>query len=519
QPEVVLNNLYKQTSLQTSFGMNMLALVDGQPKVLGLKEALVHYIAHQKVVIRRRTQFELEKAQNRAHILQGLLIALDNIEEVIASIRGSKTAEEAQIGLIERFELSVIQAKAILDMRLQRLTGLERDKIENEYNELKVLITDLEDILANENRVVEIIRQELIDVREKFGDNRRTEIVEADFMDIEDEDLIPQEDIVITLTNKGYIKRLPSSTYRAQNRGGRGVKGMGTVDEDFVEHLISMNTHDYLLFFTNTGRVYRLKGYQVPEYGRAARGLPVVNLLPIDKDELVSAVIPISDFKEDGYLMFATQRGVGKRTNLSEFESIRANGKIAINLRENDQLISVRKTTGSNEIVMASTNGKLIRFTETDVREMGRTASGVIAMRIPEDEQIVGMEIVNENEEVLVVTERGYGKRTPISEYRLQSRGGKGVITLNVTDKNGRLIGLKAVQGDEHDLMIMTNEGIIIRLPIAQVSKIGRATQGVRLIRLESTQAVATIALVDHEEDEMPEQIDNESEQLTLLNE
>ncbi|MGL5914951.1 MAG: DNA gyrase subunit A, partial [Culicoidibacterales bacterium] len=380
QPEVVLNNLYKQTSLQTSFGMNMLALVDGQPKVLGLKEALVHYIAHQKVVIRRRTQFELEKAQNRAHILQGLLIALDNIEEVIASIRGSKTAEEAQIGLIERFELSVIQAKAILDMRLQRLTGLERDKIENEYNELKVLITDLEDILANENRVVEIIRQELIDVREKFGDNRRTEIVEADFMDIEDEDLIPQEDIVITLTNKGYIKRLPSSTYRAQNRGGRGVKGMGTVDEDFVEHLISMNTHDYLLFFTNTGRVYRLKGYQVPEYGRAARGLPVVNLLPIDKDELVSAVIPISDFKEDGYLMFATQRGVGKRTNLSEFESIRANGKIAINLRENDQLISVRKTTGSNEIVMASTNGKLIRFTETDVREMGRTASGVIAM-------------------------------------------------------------------------------------------------------------------------------------------
>ncbi|MGL4952394.1 MAG: DNA gyrase subunit A [Culicoidibacterales bacterium] len=519
QPEVVLNNLYKQTSLQTSFGMNMLALVDGQPKVLGLKEALVHYIAHQKVVIRRRTQFELEKAQNRAHILQGLLIALDNIEEVIASIRGSKTAEEAQIGLIERFELSVIQAKAILDMRLQRLTGLERDKIENEYNELKVLITDLEDILANENRVVEIIRQELIDVREKFGDNRRTEIVEADFMDIEDEDLIPQEDIVITLTNKGYIKRLPSSTYRAQNRGGRGVKGMGTVDEDFVEHLISMNTHDYLLFFTNTGRVYRLKGYQVPEYGRAARGLPVVNLLPIDKDELVSAVIPISDFKEDGYLMFATQRGVGKRTNLSEFESIRANGKIAINLRENDQLISVRKTTGSNEIVMASTNGKLIRFTETDVREMGRTASGVIAMRIPEDEQIVGMEIVNENEEVLVVTERGYGKRTPISEYRLQSRGGKGVITLNVTDKNGRLIGLKAVKGDEHDLMIMTNEGIIIRLPIAQVSKIGRATQGVRLIRLESTQAVATIALVDHEEDEMPEQIDNESEQLTLLNE
>ncbi|MGL4972380.1 MAG: DNA gyrase subunit A [Culicoidibacterales bacterium] len=519
QPEVVLNNLYKQTSLQTSFGMNMLALVDGQPKVLGLKEALVHYIAHQKVVIRRRTQFELEKAQSRAHILQGLLVALDNIDAVIALIRSSKTTEEAQIGLIERFELSVIQAKAILDMRLQRLTGLERDKIENEYNDLNVLITDLEDILANEIRVVEIIRQELIEVRDKFGDERRTEIVEADFMDIEDEDLIPQEDIVITLTNKGYIKRLPSSTYRAQNRGGRGVKGMGTVDEDFVEHLISMNTHEYLLFFTNTGRVYRLKGYQVPEYGRAARGLPVVNLLPIDKNEVVSAVIPITDFSEDGYLMFATQRGVGKRTNLSEFESIRANGKIAINLRENDQLISVRKTTGNNEVIMAATNGKLIRFTETDVREMGRTASGVIAMRIADDEQIVGMEIVNENEEVLVVTERGYGKRTPISEYRLQSRGGKGVITLNVTDKNGRLIGLKAVNGDDHDLMIMTNEGIIIRLPIAQVSKIGRATQGVRLIRLESTQAVATIALVDHEEDEMPEQIDNESEQLTLLNE
>lgn len=520
QPEVVLNNLYKQTSLQTSFGMNMLALVDGQPKVLGLKEALAHYIEHQKVVIRRRTQFELEKAQSRAHILQGLLIALDNIDAVIALIRGSKTAEEAQIGLIERFELSVIQAKAILDMRLQRLTGLERDKIENEYQDLKILITDLEDILAHEIRVIEIIREELSEVRDKFGDERRTEIVEADFTDIEDEDLIPQEDIVITLTNKGYIKRLPSSTYRAQNRGGRGVKGMGTVDEDFVEHLISMNTHEFLLFFTNTGRVYRLKGYQVPEYGRAARGLPVVNLLPIDKDEVISAVIPIKDFSEAGYLMFATQRGVGKRTNLAEFESIRANGKIAINLREGDQLISVRKTTGTNEVIMAATNGKLIRFNESDVREMGRTASGVITMRIADEDQIVGMEIVTENEEVLVVTERGYGKRTPIEEYRLQSRGGKGVITLNVTDKNGRLIGLKAVNGDDHDLMIMTNEGIIIRLPIDQVSKIGRATQGVRLIRLETTQAVATIALVDREEEEeMLEQIDNESEQLTLLSE
>ena len=295
---------------------------------------------------------------------------------------------------------------------------------------------------------------------------------------------------------------------------------MGTVDEDFVEHLISMNTHEFLLFFTNTGRVYRLKGYQVPEYGRAARGLPVVNLLPIDKDEIISAVIPIKDFSEEGFLMFATERGVGKRTNLSEFESIRANGKIAINLREGDQLISVRKTNGTNEVIMAATSGKLIRFSEADVREMGRTASGVITMRIPETEQIVGMEIVTENEEVLVVTERGYGKRTPISEYRLQSRGGKGVITLNVTDKNGRLIGLKAVNGDDHDLMIMTNEGIIIRLPIDQVSKIGRATQGVRLIRLETTQAVATIALVDREEEEeMLEQIDNESEQLTLLGE
>lgn len=520
QPEVVLNNLYKQTSLQTSFGINMLALVDGQPQVLGLKPVLTHYIEHQKVVIRRRTQFELEKAQNRAHILQGLLIALDNIDAVIALIRGSKTAEEAQIGLIERFELSIIQAKAILEMRLQRLTGLERDKIDNEYQELKILIANLTDILASEIRVIEIIREELIEVRDKFGDARRTELVEADFSDIEDEDLIPQEDIVITLTNKGYIKRLPSSTYRSQNRGGRGVKGMGTVDEDFIEHLISMNTHEYLLFFTNKGRVYRLKGYQVPEYGRAARGLPVVNLLPIDKEEVISAVIPITDFNEAGYLMFATERGIGKRTNLSEFESIRANGKIAINLREGDQLISVRKTIGDNEVIIAATNGKMIRFNESDVREMGRTASGVMLMRIPEDEQVIGMEIVTENEEVLVVTERGYGKRTPIGEYRLQSRGGKGVITLNITDKNGRLIGLKAVNGDDHDLMIMTNEGIIIRLPIDQVSKIGRATQGVRLIRLESTQSVATIALVDREEvEETPEQIDIESEQLTLLSE
>ncbi|MGL5296343.1 MAG: DNA gyrase subunit A [Culicoidibacterales bacterium] len=520
QPEVVLNNLYKQTSLQTSFGMNMLALVDGQPKVLGVKEALTHYIEHQKVVIRRRTQFELEKAQARAHILQGLLIALDHIDEVIALIRGSKTAEEAQIGLIETFELTVIQAKAILDMRLQRLTGLERDKIDNEHLDLKVLIKDLEDILKHEIRVIEIIRQELTDVRDKFGDRRRTEIIEADFNDIEDEDLIPQEDIVITLTNKGYVKRLPSSTYRAQNRGGRGVKGMGTVEDDFVEHLISMNTHEYLLFFTNTGRVYRLKGYQVPEYGRTARGLPIVNLLPIDKDEVVSAVIPIRDFAEEGYLMFATQRGVGKRTQLSEFENIRANGKIAINLREGDELISVRKTTGTNEIIVAATNGKMIRFNETDVREMGRTAAGVYVMRISDEDKVVGMEVIQQDEEVLIVTERGYGKRTPISDYRLQSRGGKGVITVNVTDKNGRLVGVKAVKGDEHDLMIMTNEGIIIRLQTDQVSSIGRATQGVRLIRLELTQSVATIALVDREEiEETPEQNDIESEQLTLLDE
>lgn len=497
---VLLNNLYKHTALQTSFGINMLSLVDGEPKVLDLKQCLYHYLEHQKVVIRRRTAYELEKAEARAHILEGLRIALDHLDEVISLIRSSRTADIARQGLMERFGLSDKQAQAILDMRLQRLTGLERDKIEEEYAELLSLIAELKAILADEEKVLEIIRNELSEIKERFNDTRRTEIVLGGMESIEDEDLIPEQNIVITLTHNGYVKRLPASTYKSQNRGGRGVQGMGTNEDDFVEHLLTTSTHDHILFFTNKGKVYRTKGYEIPEYSRTAKGIPIINLLEVEKGEWVNAIIPIREFSDDSYLFFATKDGLAKRTPLSSFANIRNNGLIAITLREEDELISVRLTGGDKDIVVGTSDGMLIRFHEQDVRSMGRTAAGVKAISLSEEDQVVGMEIAEDNMDVLIVTRNGYGKRTPIEEYRIQTRGGKGLKTCNITDKNGKLIALKSVQGEE-DIMLITVAGVLIRMPVDQISRMGRNTQGVKLIRLEGDQEVATVAKAQREED------------------
>ncbi|TQR20012.1 DNA gyrase subunit A [Psychrobacillus vulpis] len=501
---VLLNNLYKQTALQSSFGVNMLALVDNQPKVLNIKEMIYHYLEHQKVVIRRRTQYELNKAEDRAHILEGLRIALDHIDEIIALIRASQTGEEAKHGLMEKFNLSDRQAQAILDMRLQRLTGLERDKIEDEYNALIKLIEDLKFILANEYRVLEIIREEITEIKDRFADKRRTEIVAGGAEVLEDEDLIPIENSVLTLTNKGYIKRLPANTYKSQKRGGRGVQGMGTNDDDFVEHLLYTSTHDTILFFTNKGKVYRARGFEVPEYGRTAKGLPLINLLGIEKDEQVTAMIPMASFEEDNYFIFTTKQGVTKRSPVSGFAHIRANGLIAISLREEDELIAVRLTDGSKQIIIGTRQGKLLRFEETDIRSMGRTASGVRGIRLKDDDYVVGMEIIEPDQEILVVTENGYGKRTPETEYRLQSRGGMGVKTCQITDKNGPLSAVKAVDGSE-DLMLITINGMLIRMDVKDISVTGRSTQGVRLMRLSEDELIATVAKVEKEEDEEDE--------------
>jgi DNA gyrase subunit A len=497
---VLLNNLYKHTALQTSFGINMLSLVDGEPKVLNLKQCLYHYLEHQKVVIRRRTAYELEKAEARAHILEGLRIALDHLDEVISLIRSSRTADIARQGLMERFGLSEKQAQAILDMRLQRLTGLERDKIEEEYAELTQLIAELKAILADEEKVLEIIRNELLEIKERFNDTRRTEIVPGGVESIEDEDLIPEQNIVITLTHNGYIKRLPASTYKSQNRGGRGVQGMGTNENDFVEHLLTTSTHDYILFFTNKGKVYRTKGYEIPEYSRTAKGIPIINLLEVEKGEWVNAIIPIREFTDDHYLFFTTKQGLAKRTPLSSFANIRNNGLIAITLREEDELISVRLTTGDKDIIIGTSDGMLIRFQEQDVRSMGRTAAGVKGISLSEEDHVVGMEIAEDNMDVLIVTKNGYGKRTPVDEYRLQSRGGKGLKTCNITDKNGKLVAVKSVKGEE-DIMLITVDGVLIRMPVEQISRMGRNTQGVKLIRLEDDQEVATVAKAQREED------------------
>ncbi|GKV57680.1 DNA gyrase subunit A [Sporosarcina sp. NCCP-2222] len=495
---VLLNNLYKHTALQSSFGINMLALVDGQPKILALKEILYHYLEHQKVVIRRRTQFDLNKAEDRAHILEGLRIALDHIDEIIALIRASKTTDEAKHGLMERFELSDRQAQAILDMRLQRLTGLERDKIESEYQELLVLIAELRAILADEQKVVDIIKEELLEVKRRFADERRTDITMGGSEMLEDEDLIPVENSVLTLTHNGYIKRLPANTYRSQRRGGRGIQGMGTNDDDFVEHLLNTSTHDTILFFTSRGRVFKKKGYEVPEYSRTAKGLPIINLLDFDKNEKVTAMIPIEKFEEDKYLFFATCGGVVKRTPISDFANIRSNGLIALTLRGDDELIGVRMTSGNEQIAIGTKNGMLIKFHEEDIRVMGRVASGVRGIRLREGDIAVGMDTVREGDEILVVTEKGFGKRTPESEYRIQTRGGYGLKTLNVTERNGQLVAMKTVNGTE-DLMLITIHGILIRMDIEDISSIGRSTQGVRLIRLGEDELVATVAKVEKE--------------------
>lgn len=500
-PNVLLNNLYKQTALQSSFGINMLALVNGQPKVLSLKETLIHYLDHQKDVIRRRTQYELNKAEQRAHILEGLRIALDYIDEIIALIRASNTTDIAREGLIQNFKLTEKQAQAILDMRLQRLTGLERQKIEEEYEKLLELIKELKSVLENENKLLDIIREELIEIKEKYNDERRTEIVMGGVDFFEDEDLIPEEDIVVCLTHRGYIKRLPSSTYRTQNRGGRGVQGMSTHDDDFVEHLVTASTHDTILFFTNKGKVYRLKGYQIPEYGRAAKGLPVINILEIEKDEWVNTVISAPEFDEEKFLFFTTKYGISKRTSLNQFANIRRNGIIALTLRDEDELISVQLTDGSKDIMIATRNGYLIRFDEQQIRSMGRSAAGVKGISLRDDDEVVSMEIVEENDYILNVTENGYGKRTPESDYRMINRGGKGVFTANVTDKTGSVVAVKSVNGDE-DLMIMTDSGVLIRTPIEAISITGRNTQGVRLIRLQEDQKVATVACVEKEEEQ-----------------
>ncbi|EKF34301.1 DNA gyrase subunit A [Bacillus xiamenensis] len=511
---VLLNNLYKQTTLQTSFGINLLALVDGQPKVLSLKQCLEYYLEHQKVIIRRRTAYELRKAEARAHILEGLRIALDHLDEVIALIRGSQTAEIARNGLMENYTLSEKQAQAILDMRLQRLTGLEREKIEDEYKGLVELIAELKAILADNEKVLEIIREELTEIKERFNDTRRTEIVTAGIETIEDEDLIPVENIVITLTHNGYIKRLPASTYRSQKRGGKGVQGMGTNEDDFVEQLISTSTHDTILFFSNKGKVYRAKGYEIPEFGRTAKGIPIINLLEVEKGEWINAIIPVSEFDEDSYLFFTTRHGVSKRTSLSQFANIRNNGLIALSLREEDELMAVRLTNGEKQIIIGTKKGMLIRFDETDVREMGRTAAGVKGITLSEDDIVVGMEILEPDANVLIVTEKGYGKLTPEKEYRVQSRGGKGLKTCKITDNNGPLVAVKATNAEtEEDLMIITGSGVIIRMAVSDISTTGRVTQGVRLIRLGDDEHVATVALVEQSQEDDEESTEENTEE------
>ncbi len=512
---VLLNNLYKHTALQTTFGINMLSLVDDQPKVLNLKQMLYYYLEHQKVIVRRRTQFELRKAEARAHILEGLRIALDHIDEIIALIRGSQTTDIAREGLMTKFELSEKQAQAILDMRLQRLTGLERDKIEQEYSELMTLIGELRAILADEGKLLDLIREELLEVKERFNDERRTEIVLTGLESIEDEDLIPQENIVISLTNKGYIKRLPASTYRSQRRGGRGIQGMGTNEDDFVEHLLTTSTHDTILFFTNKGKVYRSKGYEIPEFGRTAKGLPIVNLLEVSQDEWVNAIIPVQEFADDWFLFFTTKQGISKRSPLSSFANIRNNGLIALGLRDNDELISVKLTDGERDIIIGTKNGLLIRFPETDVRSMGRTATGVKGITLSDGDEVVGMDILEEKDDILIVTKKGYGKRTGAEEYRIQSRGGKGIKTCNITEKNGDLVSVQTVTGEE-DIMVITADGVIIRMDVAQISRLGRNTMGVKLIRLgaDDDQYVSTVAKVEKESD-VEAEAEEENEAMT----
>lgn len=494
---VILNNLFKQTQMQTNFSFNMLAIQNGVPKILSVRQILESYIEHQKEVVTRRTRFDKEKAEARAHILEGLLIALDHIDEVIRIIRNSETDALAQAELMERFDLSERQSQAILDMRLRRLTGLERDKIQSEYDELVSLIADLIDILAKPERVVLIIKEELEEVKRKHADPRRTELMVGEVISLEDEDLIEEADVLITLSNQGYIKRLAQDEFQAQKRGGRGVQGTGVKDDDFVRELVSTSTHDHLLFFTNKGRVYRLKGYEIPEYGRTAKGLPVVNLLKLEENESIQTIINVTkDQAADNYLFFATRQGIVKRTNVNEFSNIRQNGLKALNLKDDDELINVFLTDGQADVIMGTKFGYSVRFAETDVRNMGRTATGVRGIKLREGDHLVGATIVSDDQEVLVLSEKGYGKRTPASEYPTKGRGGKGIITLKVADKNGPLAGLTTVQGNE-DIMVITDTGVIIRTSIANISQTGRSTMGVKVMRLDEEAKIMTFALVD----------------------
>ena len=500
--QVVLNKLYKHTAFQTTYGIIFLMLDQGVPKTLGLKDIIVKYIDFQKEVIIRRTKYDLDVAEKRVHILEGLKIALDNIDAVIKLIRAAKSDDEARIGLMTNFKLTEVQANAILEMKLRRLTGLEREKIENELNDLLKLIEELRGILASDEKVLEVIKNELLEIKDKYGDERRTNIDMTAIEYIEDESLIPNEDVIVTLTRNGYIKRLRTDTYRTQNRGGVGVNGMTINEEDFVEHLISMKTHDYILFFSNKGRVYRMKGYEVPEFSRQSKGLPIINLLQLDKDENISSIVEISaDSSEIKYLVFTTKNGVVKRTDISEFDSIRKSGKIAIVLKENDELISVRKTCGNNEIAIGANNGRMVRFPETEIRPMGRSSSGVKGIDL-DGSYVVGAEVVNPGQTILIVTDKGYGKKTVIDEYRLTHRGSKGVKALNVTDKNGMMVALKCIDDSEYDVIIVTDNGTLMKMPLEQVSTLKRATQGVRLINLKNDEKVATVAIVTKEANE-----------------
>lgn len=497
-PQVVLNNLYKHTNFQISYGIIFLMLDQGVPKTLGLKDIISKYIDHQKEVIIRRTRFDLEKDERRVHILEGYKIAQDNIDEVIKIIKTAKSDVEAKEKLMTRFALSEIQTDAILELKLRRLTGMEREKIEAELRDLLLEIEELKSILASEQKVLDIIKKELLDIKNRYADERRTHIDMTAIEYIEDESLIPEDKIVITLTKKGYIKRLSASTYKTQHRGGVGIKGMTTNEEDFVEQILNCSTHDYVLFFTNKGKVYRVKGYEIPEYSRQSKGLPIINLLNLENGEYVTSLLNGSNDSEDKFLVFATKSGLIKRTDLAEFYNIRSNGKKFITLREDDELISVKGTNGENDVLMASSNGRMVRFNENSIRVMGRSAAGVRGINL-DGGYLVGMEIVKPNEDVLVISENGYGKKTPIEDYRITNRGGKGVKTISITNKNGSIVSFKTVT-DDKDLIIITNTGMIIRLAVDKISRMSRVTQGVKLINLKDDTRVSSTAIVDREE-------------------
>ena len=511
---VILNNLFKMTQMQTSFGFNMLAIQNGVPKILSLRQILDAYIEHQKEVVTRRTQFDKEKAEARAHILEGLLIALDHIDEVIRIIRASETDQEAQAELMSKFKLSERQSQAILDMRLRRLTGLERDKIQSEYDDLIALIADLADILAKPERVAQIIKEELDEVKRKFGDKRRTELMVGEVLTLEDEDLIEESDVLITLSNKGYIKRLDQDEFTAQKRGGRGVQGTGVKDDDFVRELVSTSTHDHLLFFTNKGRVYRLKGYEIPEYGRTAKGLPVVNLLKLDEGESIQTIINVeSERSDDAYIFFTTRAGIVKRTSVKEFANIRQNGLKALNLKDDDELINVLLTQDDTDIIIGTKLGYAVRFNQSSVRSMSRSATGVKGVKLREGDAVVGARVITDQDEVLIITEKGYGKRTVATEYPTKGRAGKGMKTANITEKNGPLAGLLTVKGDE-DLMVITDTGVMIRTNVANISQTGRSTMGVKVMRLDENAKIVTFTSVAAaEKEEVGTEKETESEE------